>query len=312
MSDPTRIILDWFEKVNAIPRCSTNEAELCQWLLAWAKSRNLDHECDQGGNLKVCIPATKGYENAPSVILQGHMDMVCEKTPDSSHDFDKDPIISHQEGDWLTATDTTLGADNGIAIAYMLALAEHEGLEHPQLELLFTVDEETGLNGAKMLKPGFVQGRILINLDSEDEGIFTIGCAGGIDTTLSLTVKSSPIPSEGKFYRVVVGGLKGGHSGIDIHKHRGNANRVLGRILHQLQSLVPMQLITIQGGTRKNAIPRDAEALIRIQAADGVDPAQTVAQMEQILKKEFAFSDEALFVKLEKVSDVNIYETVLS
>jgi dipeptidase D len=313
MSDPTLVILDRFEQVNAIPRCSTNEAELCQWLVSWAEHRNLAHECDQGGNLKVWLPASKGYESAPIVVLQAHMDMVCEKTPDSPHNFDKDPIVSHREGEWLTATDTTLGADNGIAIAYMLALAEHEGLEHPPIELLFTVDEETGLNGAKKLNPDFLKGRVLINLDSEDEGIFTVGCAGGIDTTITLPCEGERVPSNANcFHRVVVGGLKGGHSGIDIHKHRGNANRILARTLEQIQNAAPLKLISIQGGTLKNAIPRDAEALIWSEPVKGVDLVQTVTQIEQTLKKEYAISDNALFVKLENVSDIKSDEKALT
>jgi dipeptidase D len=312
MSDPTGVILDYFEKINTIPRCSANEAQLCQWLVAWAKLRTLSYDCDAGGNLKVCIPASEGYENAPTVVLQGHMDMVCEKTPDSTHNFDRDPIVSHVEGEWLTATDTTLGADNGIAMAYMLALGEPGGHRHPPLELLFTVDEETGLNGAKMLKPGFIQGRILINLDSEDEGVFTIGCAGGIDTTVSLCTEIEPFGSGGTVHRVVVGGLKGGHSGIDIHKHRGNANRILGRILNRLQSAAQIRLISIQGGTRKNAIPRDATALIWVPPNQGVDVGKTISRLEQTLKKEYAGNDEGVFLKLEPAPDMNTGSNALS
>ncbi len=187
MADTTSVILDYFEKLNAIPRCSKNEAGVCKWLQAWADQRHLSYETDKGGNLVVRVSGSPGCETAPTLVLQGHMDMVCEKTPESAHDFAKDPIVSHREGDWLTANDTTLGADNGIAIAYMLALVDDASLTHPPLELLFTVDEETGLNGAKLLEPGFIKGRHLINLDSEDEGIFTIGCAGGVDTTMEQT-----------------------------------------------------------------------------------------------------------------------------
>jgi dipeptidase D len=312
MNDPTRVILDYFEKINTIPRCSTNETRLCRWLTDWATSRNLPYDCDSGGNLKVCIPASSGYENAPTVVLQGHMDMVCEKTPDSLHNFDKDPIVSHVDGEWLTATDTTLGADNGIAIAYMLGLVEREGLRHPPLELLFTVDEETGLNGAKMLKPGFVQGRTLINLDSEDEGIFTIGCAGGIDTTLSFSAELEPLGPDGSLHRVVVGGLKGGHSGIDIHKHRGNANRILGRILNGLQLAGRLKLISIRGGTLKNAIPRDAVAVIWVPSNTGSDLGQTVATLQASLKKEYAVSDAGVFINVEPAPDLNTGATALS
>jgi dipeptidase D len=313
MSDPTLVILDLFEQINAIPRCSSNEAALCRWLVSWADHRNLDHNCDKDGNLRVWLPASKGYESAPIIVLQAHMDMVCEKTPDSSHNFDKDPIVSHREGEWLTATDTTLGADNGIAIAYMLALAEDAGLDHPPIELLFTVDEERGLAGAKKLNPDFIKGRVLINLDSEDEGIFTIGCAGGIDTTITLHCEKERVSSDPNcFHRLVVGGLKGGHSGIDIHKLRGNANRILARTLDQIKNAVPIKLIALQGGTRTNAIPRDAEALIWFEAIQGDDLVQTIAHIEQTLKKEYAVSDNALFVKLEKVSDIKSDEKALT
>lgn len=301
MTDPTTIILDYFENINAIPRCSGNEAGVCKWLERWAAQRQLSYDCDKGGNMVVQVPATPGYENRATVVLQGHMDMVCEKTPDSSHDFGKDPIISHFEGDWLTATDTTLGADNGIAIAYMLALVEDETVAHPPLELLFTVDEETGLNGAKLLEPEFVKGRVLINLDSEDEGIFTIGCAGGIDTTLTLPAENESIPSNGRVYQLVVGGLKGGHSGIDIHKHRGNANKILVRALSEIRTVEEVKLITLNGGSRKNAIPRDAGAIVWTAGNNNVNVEQIVARMEQTIKKEFIASDNDLFVRLEAV-----------
>ncbi|MEJ2660188.1 MAG: M20/M25/M40 family metallo-hydrolase [Desulfobacteraceae bacterium] len=166
MISPTARILEHFEQINSFPRCSKNEARLCHWLQQWAQERHLEYRCDGAGNLVVRVPASLGFEGAPTVVLQGHLDMVCEKTPDSPHDFNKDPIVSRQEGEWLTAEGTTLGADNGIAIAYMLTLAEAPGPAHPALELLFTVDEETGLNGAKSLAPDFIHGRLLINLDS--------------------------------------------------------------------------------------------------------------------------------------------------
>lgn len=312
MSDPTTIILDYFEKINAIPRCSRNEAGVCKWLQQWATQRDLPYDLDKGGNMVVQVPASTGYENSPTVVLQGHMDMVCEKTPDSSHDFEKDPIVSHREGDWLTATDTTLGADNGIAIAYMLALVEDEAIAHPPLELLFTVDEETGLNGAKLLEPDFIKGRVLINLDSEDEGIFTIGCAGGIDTTLTLATVNEPTPSTGRYYQLVVGGLKGGHSGIDIHKHRGNANKILARTISEIRTVGEVKILSLDGGSRKNAIPRDAGAIVWIAATHDADVAQIVARMEQTLKKEFAASDSELFIRSEAVSEISPDQKVLS
>jgi len=303
MVDCTAKILEYFEQINSFPRCSNNEAQVCQWLQHWARERDLDFQCDAAGNLVVRIPPSTGHAGGPAVVLQGHMDMVCEKTPESSHDFTKDPIISHREGDWLTANGTTLGADNGIAIAYMLAMAETPSINHPPLELLFTVDEETGLNGAKNLTPDFVRGRILINLDSEDEGVFTIGCAGGVDTHLNLDIQLEPLRPDAVLFKVVVGGLKGGHSGIDIHKQRGNANKILARTLAHIRTQSDMGLVALTGGSRKNAIPRDAQAVIWVQDAKKALIPQAVQQMEKIVKAEFALTDKDLFIKLIPASE---------
>lgn len=301
MADTTAVILDYFEALNAIPRCSQNEAEVCRWLCKWAADHNLEFARDQDDNLVVRVPASPGCETAPTIVLQGHMDMVCEKTPDSDHDFARDPIVSHREGQWLTATDTTLGADNGIAIAYMLALVDDPSVVHPPMELLFTVDEETGLNGAKMLKPGFIQGRHLINLDSEDEGIFTIGCAGGVDTTMEKSYDVREIPTGTAILKVMVGGLKGGHSGIDIHKHRGNANKILARTLAQMRDVDPIRLISLDGGTLKNAIPRDAQALICIDPSKENQGMKVVARMAKTIQAEYAHSDKAMFIRASRV-----------
>jgi len=306
MADTTSVILDYFEALNAIPRCSKNEAGVLKWLQQWADQRKLSYSTDKGGNLVVRVPATPGREKTQTIVLQGHMDMVCEKTPDSNHDFTKDPIVSHREGDWLTATDTTLGADNGIAIAYMLALVDDSSIIHPPLELLFTVDEETGLNGAKFLQPGFIEGRYLINLDSEDEGIFTIGCAGGVDTTVEKSYEMTDLSTAGTALKLVVGGLKGGHSGIDIHKHRGNANKILARTIQQIQTFGDTRLISIDGGSLKNAIPRDAQALICITPKIESKAMEAVAQMEGTIQAEFAHSDEDLFIKAEPVSGAEV------
>lgn len=312
MTNPTDSILAYFEELNAIPRCSKNEAAVCKWLETWASERQHDHVKDAGGNLVVRIPASAGYEDAPPVVLQGHMDMVCEKTPDSRHDFDTDPILSHMEGDWLTATDTTLGADNGIAIAYMLALVDDSEIAHPPLELLFTVDEETGLNGAKMLEPGFIHGRCLINLDSEDEGIFTIGCAGGVDTTMSLTMETRDLPADTHLIRLVVGGLKGGHSGIDIHKQRGNANKILARTLEQIEGITPIRLVSINGGSRKNAIPRDARADVWIEGSGGHRVQEVVEEMALTIRSEFSLSDKSLYIEMVDPSGTNSAQNALT
>jgi dipeptidase D len=304
MSGHTARILEYFEQINSFPRCSKDEARLCRWLQQWAQERHLEFQCDRAGNLVVHVPAGPGFEAAPVVVLQGHLDMVCEKTPESHHDFTKDPIVSCREGDWLTARGTTLGADNGIAVAYMMALVDASLAAHPALELLFTVDEETGLNGAKNLAPEFIHGRILINLDSEDEGVFTIGCAGGVDTHLTFDVELETIPDDAAVFNIVVGGLKGGHSGIDIHKHRGNANKILARTLAHIRRQTAMGLVTLTGGSRKNAIPRDARAVVWVEASGRAPVDVAVHEMEAILKAELPDSDRNLFIKAEPATTV--------
>jgi dipeptidase D len=312
MIGPTARILEHFERINAFPRCSKNEARLCQWLQQWAQEHDLAYQCDPAGNLVVRVPASPGYDGAPTVVLQGHLDMVCEKTPDSQHDFNKDPILSHQEGDWLTAGDTTLGADNGIAVAYMLELAEASGLAHPAMELLFTVDEETGLNGAKSLAPDFIHGRLLINLDSEDEGVLTIGCAGGVDTHLVLEGQPEVIPHNAAIFKIVVGGMKGGHSGIDIHKDRGNANKILARTLSHIRSQCSLGLVMINGGSRKNAIPRDAQAFVWVEAEQKDRIHAAARQIEAIAKAELASSAEDLFIQATPETDTSAGGQALS
>lgn len=295
-------ILNYFEQINAIPRCSKNEARLGRWLADWATARGFAIDEDAAGNLVVRVPASAGMADRPTVILQGHMDMVCEKTPDSPHDFTRDPIRSHREGDWLTADRTSLGADNGIALAYALALAEDPAVDHPPLELLFTVDEETGLNGVKELPPELISGRILINLDSEDEGVFTIGCAGGMDTTLTMALVREPFPDGWAPYEVLVGGLRGGHSGIDIDKQRGNANKVLARTLAHLGGRIAPAIATLSGGTRHNAIPRDATAVIACPAEAIQTLMTATAEAQAIMRAEWQGVDEGLSIQVRPLT----------
>jgi dipeptidase D len=299
MQSPTEKILNYFEQINAIPRCSKDEGRIAHWLQAWADGQGLDRSADSTGNLVVRVPAGPGQENRPIVVLQGHMDMVCEKTPDSRHDFSKDPIRSKRVGDWLVADRTTLGADNGIALAYALALAEEESIHRPPLELLFTVDEETGLNGVKAMAPDLIDGRILINLDSEDEGIFTIGCAGGLDTSVALKLQTESVASHSAVIRVIVGGLNGGHSGIDIHKHRGNANRILARMLARICQISSCRLVSLRGGSRHNAIARDAEALLVADQADRNLIENAVVAMQDIIRQEYGDHESEFFLKVE-------------
>lgn len=303
MSFHTKKILGYFEQLNSIPRCSGNEVQVCQWLRQWADRSGFTSQVDACGNLVVRVPAAEGHHTDPILILQGHMDMVCEKTPDSKHDFSKDPIRSHMDQNWLAADDTTLGADNGIAIAIMMAMADDTDLVRPPLELLFTVDEESGLNGAKLLQPDFVQGKTMINLDSEDEGMFTIGCAGGIDTTLTRTMAFEPIPNDCQAQCLLVGGLKGGHSGIDIGKHRANANKVLARALERICSICVVRIGMLDGGTRHNAIARDARATLLIPSAEAGSVREAVKAVESVVQDEYAATDPGIFIRLNAQED---------
>ncbi|HNV69239.1 MAG TPA: aminoacyl-histidine dipeptidase [Candidatus Ozemobacteraceae bacterium] len=303
--DITAVILDHFERLSAVPRASKKEQAIAAWLEAWATKRGLPVKKDQVGNLLISVPASRGREKALPVILQGHMDMVCEKTPDSPHNFDTDPIRLVRDGDWLHADRTTLGADNGIAIAMAMAVAESTDLVHPPLELLFTVDEESGMSGALGLQKGFFSGRTLINLDSEDEGVFTIGCAGSRLTRLFLPLFYESVPTGYSAWRLKAKGMRGGHSGVNINEERANAIRVLVRALRMAAHECDIRLILIQGGTAHNAIPRDAEALFYAPCQTGDSLAAltaTIARAHEMLRAEFQATDPELALELEPFS----------
>ena len=268
-----------FEQILKIPHCSGSETALGNYVISQAKKFDLDWKRDDVGNVVVSKKASSGNENAPGVILQGHIDMVCEKNSDVEHDFSKDPIQTEKKGDWISAKGTTLGSDNGIGVAAALALMEDDSLVHGPLEFLFTVDEETGLTGATKISPDFLQGKILLNLDSEDEGSFTIGCAGGADSEIHLSLKRKD-ETGGEPFRLKLFGLRGGHSGIDIDQGRGNAIKLLARMLWQVDKKASFALASIEGGNKRNAIPREAWADIYI------DPAQ-IESLQSSFKQSF-------------------------
>ncbi|MFZ2053076.1 MAG: aminoacyl-histidine dipeptidase [Candidatus Aminicenantales bacterium] len=248
-----------FSELLRIPHCSGNERALGDYVIAVAKERGLSWDRDRVGNVVVSKPATSGYEQSAGVILQGHLDMVCEKNSDITHDFSKDPIIPEISGDWVRARGTTLGSDNGIGVAAALAVMEDHALVHGPLESLFTVDEETGLTGANRLGKGFLKGTRLLNLDSEEEGAFTIGCSGGGDSEIILPLQRKRRRSK-ELLRLRLFGFRGGHSGLDINQGRGNAIRLLARLLCQAQEKFKFELLRIEGGNKRNAIPREALA----------------------------------------------------
>ena len=253
-----------FDEITKVPRPSKQEGQIRAWLLDFAARHGLEACTDEAGNVLMRKPATPGREGRPCVVLQGHMDMVCEKNAGVEHDFAHDPIRTVIDGDWVRADGTTLGADNGMGLALGLAALTDDSFEHGPLEALFTFDEETAMGGANALKAGFMTGQILINLDSETDGQIFIGCAGGQDTCATFRYAAVPAPEALYYVRVRVGGLQGGHSGGDIHLGRANANKLLVRFL---MSQPDVALASIQGGNLRNAIPREAEAVIGVPAA---------------------------------------------
>jgi len=254
-------IWNYFYEITQIPRPSKKEEKIIDYLLNFAKKYNLDVKKDDAGNVLITKGATKGKENLPTVILQGHVDMVAEKNNDTVHEFEKDPIETYIDGDWVKAKGTTLGADNGMGVAAALAILAADDIEHGKLECLFTVDEETGLTGAYALSKDFLTGDIMINLDTEEEGEVYIGCAGGKTTYATFTYQKEDIPNNYFWFKVQVNGLNGGHSGSEINKGLGNANKILNRYLWALNNKLDFRLAEIDGGNLHNAIPREAYAI---------------------------------------------------
>jgi dipeptidase D len=295
----TKKILNAFEQLSQIPRPSKREEKIVAWLLNWASENGLEAHTDEALNIRIDVPASAGYEDAETLVLQGHMDMVCEKSKGFAHDFDNDPIeLVYTDDDWLTANQTTLGADNGIAIAMAMVAATDGSVKHPPLELLFTTDEETGLTGAMSLQPGFIQGKQLLNIDSEDEGVFTVGCAGGEDASVELPFAPDEDLPGYQAFKLVGGGMSGGHSGIDVIEERANAIKLLFRGIHLLTEIADTRISTVSGGTARNAIPRDAEAIVLIPDAHVESSISCIEQLQGNLKAEYQKTDPNLSLNL--------------
>lgn len=292
-----------FDKILSIPHCSGNEEQLGEYLLSFAKSKMLEAEKDANGNVVIRIAATEGHEKAPTVILQGHMDMVCEKNSDVDHDFMKDAIKVTFDGDWLTAQGTTLGADNGIGLAAALATIEAADVVHGPLEILATVDEEVGLTGAGKLAAGFLKGKTMLNLDSEELGAVYIGCAGGGDSTTRLPVSMVDAPVGTKAYRLKISGLRGGHSGIDIHEQRGNAIKIIARLLAKAMRTQPCHLAAINGGNKRNAIPREAGAHLMVLETEVDDLSKLLDDELTRIREELGGREKDLTLVLEPVEE---------
>lgn len=291
-----------FYGLTQVPRPSKKEEKILVYLKKLLTDMGYTYEQDDTGNIVVRKPAAPGYENAPMVLIQGHVDMVCEKNKDTDFDFDNDPIAAYVDGEWVTAKGTTLGADNGIGVAAGLAVLEAKDMVHPPMEFLFTVDEETGLTGAKGLKPGFLKADIMLNLDSEEDGALYVGCAGGMDTAGVLTLNLSDAPATSLAVDINVGGLKGGHSGLDVATGRGNAIKFLTRVLADLRANVDgVQFSSMLGGSKRNAIPREAEAVIYVPQDKVEDVIGRMAGYQELFLNEIKTVEPGLTVTATKV-----------
>jgi len=292
------LVWKYFAEIARIPRCSKHEEKIRAYVLATAKKLGLPAKEDRTGNVVVRKPASPGKEKVRSLCLQGHLDMVCEKNKDKVHDFSKDPIELVRKGTMLMANGTTLGADNGIAVATNLAIMEDRSLVHGPLEFLFTIDEETGLTGATNLDGSLLESRTMMNLDSEEEGSLYVGCSGGRDTTGTWKVAMDAAPKGFVAAHLMVAGLKGGHSGLEIHQGRGNAIKIMNRVLMAMDAMGG-RLSSIEGGNKRNAIPRECEAVVYLPAKAWDDAVKSVKAFEGMARAEVATADPGLRVTIE-------------
>lgn len=290
--------LRYFEEISAIPRGSCNEKAVGEYLMAFAKELGLWCHMDELYNVYIKKPASPGCEHLPPVLFQGHTDMVCEKNKDVDHDFEKDPIKLVVEGNILHAAGTTLGADNGVAVAYMMALLSRNDLRHPPLECIFTTQEEIGLNGAAVIDPALISARRMINMDCGPEGECVAGSAGGSTVLIRKDGKREPV--RGSVLAFHVRGLFGGHSGGDIDKERGNANKIIARLLHKLSKVTDVNIISLEGGAKNNAIPRECDAIVAV--ADAAKALETAKQLEAAVKNELQFSDAGFHLICEEAA----------
>ena len=302
--DP-KVVWKNFYALTQIPRPSKHEGKVIEYLYNWGKEHGFETIKDDTGNIIIRVPATPGMENCKGVILQGHMDMVPQKTSDSPHDFLQDPIKAYVDGEWVTADRTTLGADNGIGVAMGLSVLEDPSVKHGPVEVLVTYDEETGMTGANNLKPGVLKGDILINLDSEEEGELCVGCAGGLDAAASFNYRKYNTPAGSKGLKITVKGLQGGHSGMDISLYRANANKVMARMLLPVMEMFGVKVVSFTGGSLRNAIPFEAEAEVVLPAENVKAVKESIQNIFAEIKAEFAESDPSavLFVEDVKPAD---------
>jgi len=300
-----KLVWKHFDEIRKIPRCSKHEEKIRDHIIDFAKKQNLEYKTDKVGNVVIKKPATSGMENKKTVVLQGHMDMVCEKNSDIDFDFSKDPIQLKLDGDILTADGTTLGADNGIGLAISMAILEDKDIKHGAIEALFTVDEETGLTGAFAMESDMLTGDILLNLDSEDFGVITVGCAGGGDSQIKLPFKTQPINGNLESFNIKISGLRGGHSGVDIHEQRGNAVKILTRMLWKAKDDCKFYISEIKGGDKHNAIPREAYAKISIDKNDKEKLISTLKNEEKKILEEIKPIDPKFKADIDNINKLH-------
>lgn len=322
MSNPVRnlspkALWNHFADLNAVPRPSKKEERVIQFIVNFAKNLQLEYTVDKVGNVIVKKPATEGLENRKKIILQSHLDMVHQKNNDTVFNFDTQGIEMLVNNDWVTANGTTLGADNGIGVAAIMAILSSKDITHPALEALFTIDEETGMTGAMGLQPNVLEGKILLNLDTEEDNEIGIGCAGGVDVTASSTYNEEEIPKNSKAFKIEIKGLQGGHSGMDIHKGLANANKLMNRILYSLNKAVGIRISSIFGGSLRNAIPRESTAIITITKNKEESLVTSIKEVINNIKTEFLtlepnISIEILEIELpKKVLDFSFQSKLL-
>ncbi len=298
------IVWKHFATLCEIPRASKQEARLRGHLEDWAVTRGLSATVDAAGNLLIRKPASVGREHLPGVILQAHLDMVCQNNADTPHDFSRDPIRPVRRDGWLVAEGTTLGADNGIGVALMLAVLEDSELQHGPIEALFTVDEEAGMGGARGLAAGLLQGRLMLNLDTEEWGEFYLGCAGGLDVNVQRSAIPQALPPGYSSWRIELRGLRGGHSGVNIHEERGNAIKLLVRVLRDLEARLQVRLSSLLGGTARNALPREAVAVVAVPRERQGELARYLAAWEKCLQQELAGVESGVTLSCSPVASV--------
>lgn len=294
-----KVVWNYFEDICQIPRQSKKEEKMIQFLMDFGKHNNLETKRDEIGNVLISKPATAGKEKIKTVVLQSHIDMVCEANGDSNHNFETDPIQPMIDGEWVKATGTTLGADDGIGVAAQMAVLTSTDIEHGPIECLFTIDEETGLTGAFALKPGFFEGKILINLDSEDEGELFIGCAGGVDTLATFEYEQEKIPTNHVGIKISVTGLNGGHSGDEIDKGLGNSIKIMNRFLWNCSNKFDLRVGNFEAGKARNAIPREAFAHITIHTDEKTELIKYFNEFAKAIKSELSHTESKLELSIE-------------